>query len=96
MPTHVALLRGINLGAHNRVAMADLRRVVTSLGHTDVATYIQSGNAVFTTQERDSLALAGALEAAIADGHEAARAARRLIVLVAVLVYGADSRSSST
>jgi len=62
VPTHVALLRGINLGARNRVAMADLRRVVTSLGHTDVATYIKSGNAVFTAQERDSLALAGALE----------------------------------
>ena len=68
MPTHVALLRGINLGAHSRVAMADLRRVVTSLGHTEVATYIQSGNAVFTTQETDSVALAAGLEAAIAEG----------------------------
>jgi uncharacterized protein (DUF1697 family) len=68
VPTHVALLRGINLGAHSRVAMADLRRVVTSLGHTEVATYIQSGNAVFTTQETDSVALAAGLEAAIAEG----------------------------
>ena len=47
MPTHVALLRGINLGGHNKVAMADLRTVVASLGHGDVATYIQSGNVVF-------------------------------------------------
>lgn len=66
MPTHVALLRGINLGARNRVAMDDLRRVTTSLGHTDVATYIQSGNVVFTTPERDSAVLASAFEAAIA------------------------------
>ena len=40
MPTHVALLRGINVGGKNRVTMADLRKVVTSLGHTDVATYL--------------------------------------------------------
>src|SRR5215208_7090767 len=48
MPTHVALLRGINLGPHKRVAMPALRRLVESLGHTDVATYIASGNVVFT------------------------------------------------
>jgi uncharacterized protein (DUF1697 family) len=48
MPTHIALLRGINLGGRNKVAMADLREVIASLGHTDVATYIQSGNVVFS------------------------------------------------
>jgi uncharacterized protein (DUF1697 family) len=48
MPTHVALLRGINIGGRNRVAMADLRATVASLGHRDAATYIQSGNVVFT------------------------------------------------
>jgi hypothetical protein len=42
MRTHVALLRGINVGGRNRIAMADLRAVVTSLAHTEVATYIQS------------------------------------------------------
>ncbi|HYZ07429.1 MAG TPA: DUF1697 domain-containing protein [Pseudonocardiaceae bacterium] len=66
MPTHVALLRGINVGGRNRVAMADLREVVTSLGHTDVATYIQSGNLVFTSTEADTTVLAAALEQAIA------------------------------
>jgi uncharacterized protein (DUF1697 family) len=66
MPTHVALLRGINLGGHNKVAMADLREVVSSLGHADVATYIQSGNVVFTSDESDTAALAAALEQAIA------------------------------
>jgi uncharacterized protein (DUF1697 family) len=67
VPTHVALLRGINVGARNRVAMADLREVVTSLGHTDVATYIQSGNVVFTSTEADTTALAADLERAIAE-----------------------------
>ncbi|HEX5995436.1 MAG TPA: DUF1697 domain-containing protein [Jiangellales bacterium] len=64
MPTHVALLRGINLAGRNKVAMADLRAVVSSLGHTDVSTYIQSGNVVFTAA--DSPALAADLERAIA------------------------------
>jgi uncharacterized protein (DUF1697 family) len=66
MPTHVALLRGINLGGHKKVAMADLRELVTSLGHTGVATYIQSGNVVFTSDQSDNAELAAALEAAIA------------------------------
>ncbi|WP_127125273.1 DUF1697 domain-containing protein [Georgenia sp. SYP-B2076] len=69
MPTHVALLRGINVGGHNKVAMSDLRGVVTSLGHGDVATYIQSGNVVFTASAPDAgtAALAAALEERIAD-----------------------------
>lgn len=67
MVTHVALLRGINLGGHNKVAMADLRDAVTSLGHEDVATYIQSGNVVFTASETDNAKLAAALEAAIGE-----------------------------
>jgi len=66
MPTHVALLRGINLAGRNKVAMADLREVVTSLGHADVATYIQSGNVMFSTPQTDTVALAAALEESIA------------------------------
>ena len=46
--TYVALLRGINLGARNRVAMKDLRALVEELGGEDVRTYLQSGNVVFT------------------------------------------------
>jgi hypothetical protein len=65
--THVALLRGINVGGRNRVAMADLRAVVTSLAHSDVATYIQSGNVVFTSTQSDTAAVATALEQAIAE-----------------------------
>ena len=59
MPTHIALLRGINLGPHKRVAMPALRALVTSLGHTDVATYIASGNVVFTARETRSSDSAG-------------------------------------
>jgi uncharacterized protein (DUF1697 family) len=46
---YVALLRGINLGARNKLAMADLRTLVTELGAEDVETYVQSGNVVFTS-----------------------------------------------
>lgn len=66
MPTHVALLRGINVGGRNKVAMAELRDVVSSLGHTDVATYIQSGNVVFTAVG-DTRRLGADLERAIAE-----------------------------
>jgi uncharacterized protein (DUF1697 family) len=65
MATHVALLRGINVGGRNKVLMADLREVVASLGHTGVTTYIQSGNVLFTTDSADTSELAAALESAI-------------------------------
>ena len=47
MPMRVALLRGINVGGRNRVAMADLRDLFTDLGFTDVKSLLQSGNLVF-------------------------------------------------
>jgi uncharacterized protein (DUF1697 family) len=79
MKTHVALLRGINVVGRNKVSMADLRQVVESLGHRDVATYIQSGNVVFTSVKpnANSTALADEIETAIAD---------RLVVRPAVVV----------
>lgn len=45
--TWVALLRGINLGARNKVSMAGLRELFSDLGTEDVTTYVQSGNVVF-------------------------------------------------
>jgi uncharacterized protein (DUF1697 family) len=67
MASHIALLRGINVGGRNKVPMADLREVVASLGHTGVSTYIQSGNVLFSTAEDDTAKLAAALESAIED-----------------------------
>ncbi len=67
MASHVALLRGINVGGRNKVPMAELREVVASLGHTGVSTYIQSGNVLFSTPDSDNAALASALESAISD-----------------------------
>jgi uncharacterized protein (DUF1697 family) len=67
MPRYVALLRGINVGGHNKVAMTDLRDVAAALGHADVATYIQSGNVVFSSADTDATSMADALEREIAD-----------------------------
>ena len=50
MPLYVALLRGINVGGHNKLPMADLRATATECGFGDVQTYIQSGNVVFTSR----------------------------------------------
>ena len=58
-----ALLRGINLGPHKRIAMPRLREIVESLGHADVETHLQSGNVVFTRRGRADPG--PALEAAI-------------------------------
>jgi uncharacterized protein (DUF1697 family) len=65
MASHVALLRGINVGGRNKVPMAELREVVAALGHDGVTTYIQSGNVLFTTADTDTAKLAAALESAI-------------------------------
>jgi uncharacterized protein (DUF1697 family) len=66
MPNHIALLRGINVGGRNKIAMADLRSVMAELGHGDVATYIQSGNVVFTADEAArATAMADEISAAI-------------------------------
>jgi uncharacterized protein (DUF1697 family) len=50
--SHVALLRGINVGTAKRVAMADLRDVMTRLGYSDVRTLLNSGNVVFSAPPR--------------------------------------------
>jgi len=57
----IALLRAVNLGARNKVPMAELRRLFEEAGAEDVRTYIQSGNVVFSLAKPD----AGKLEAAI-------------------------------
>lgn len=48
----VALLRGINVGARNKILMKDLRSVCESLGWTSVETHLQTGNVVFTMSGR--------------------------------------------
>ena len=69
MKTYIALLRGINVGGNNSLPMKDLVAALESAGARDVATYIQSGNAVFRSEEQDASLLAEGIRAAIGDRH---------------------------
>jgi uncharacterized protein (DUF1697 family) len=62
MPTYIALLRGINVGGHNKIAMADLRDFIAKLGFTGPKTLLQSGNLVFTGGRKSDKALETLLE----------------------------------
>ena len=50
MAISVVLLRGINVGRHRRVTMADLRAALAAAGYPDVETYVQSGNLLVNTR----------------------------------------------
>ncbi|WP_236567896.1 MULTISPECIES: DUF1697 domain-containing protein [unclassified Nocardiopsis] len=64
MTRYVALLRGINVGGHRHVAMADLRALPGGLGYGDVSTSVQSGNAVFSAEDTDWRTVGRLLEVA--------------------------------
>lgn len=59
---YLALLRGINVGGKNIIRMTDLKACFESTGCTDVATYIQSGNVIFRSTEKDRARLEHAIE----------------------------------
>ncbi|HXI80857.1 MAG TPA: DUF1697 domain-containing protein, partial [Verrucomicrobiae bacterium] len=65
MTTYIALLRGINLGPRNKIAMAELRELLEGLGFDDVRTHILSGNAIFTSTRRSAARLEAEIERAI-------------------------------
>ena len=58
----VALIRGINVGRAKRVAMSDLRVIVTELGYSSVCTLLNSGNVVFVAPDTDTLTSATCIE----------------------------------
>jgi len=62
MTTFIALLRAINVGGNNKIAMADLKLMALAKGLTDPRTLLQSGNLVFASKETDALALEKLLE----------------------------------
>lgn len=51
MNTYIALLRGINVGGHKKVPMAELRELLSNAGFKKVQTYIQSGNVILESSE---------------------------------------------
>lgn len=69
MPTLIALLRGINMGGHNKLPMKELASLLTGMGLRDVQTYIQSGNVVFRSNAKDRAVQAAKISAAIEEQH---------------------------
>src|SRR6185503_16117830 len=65
MPRYVALFRGINVGKAKRIAMGDLRALLEKLGYADVATLLNSGNAVFTGNAEPAATHAARIRAAV-------------------------------
>lgn len=67
MARYAVLIRGINVGGRQKLAMADLRAVLTGLGCTGARTLLQSGNAVFDAEGRPAGRLEEDIEAGIAE-----------------------------
>ncbi|MCU1304401.1 MAG: hypothetical protein JWQ87_4685 [Candidatus Sulfotelmatobacter sp.] len=65
MPIYISLLRGINVGAHKRIKMEQLRASFAALGFEQVQTYIQSGNVIFKTTKVSPSVLSKRIEARI-------------------------------
>ena len=67
MPTWVALLRAVNLGAHNKVSMPKLREALAEAGFSNVRTYVQSGNVVVDSTLRSPAKVATAVHDVIVE-----------------------------
>src|SRR5713226_3017736 len=62
MAVIISMLRGVNVGGHNKIKMDALRALYESLKLRDAQTYVQSGNVIFRTDERDISRLAKRIE----------------------------------
>jgi uncharacterized protein (DUF1697 family) len=96
MPSYVVLLRGVNVGGRQPIAMAKLRTLLEHLGYADVRTYLQSGNAVIAAPKRSTSSLAKEVEQAIKDDFGATvtvmvRTARELEQVIVAKPAGADA-----
>lgn len=65
MPVLISMLRGVNLGPHNRIKMDALRALYESLKFEDPRSYVQSGNIIFRTKEKNGPPLAKKIQGAI-------------------------------
>lgn len=70
MTRYLALLRGINVGGNNIIKMSDLKVCFESLGFGDVATYIQSGNVLFTSDESNKTSLTERIELKLSESFD--------------------------
>jgi uncharacterized protein (DUF1697 family) len=64
---YVALLRGINVGGNNLIKMIELRSSFANMGFSDVVTYIQSGNVIFSSKQKNKTKLTALIEKALSE-----------------------------
>src|SRR5215212_328504 len=64
---YLALLRGINVGGNNIIKMVDLKACFENIGFTKVATFIQSGNVLFRSAEKDKTKLTQKIEQGLSE-----------------------------
>src|SRR5918998_2031718 len=69
MKTYIAFFRGINVGGNNVLPMKELVALLENLGSQNVKTYIQSGNAVFQSEEENASLLSNKIRATIKKSH---------------------------
>ena len=62
---YIALLRGVNVGRAKRIAMADLRKLISDLGYSDVRSVLNSGNVVFSGPVRPQDRVGAGIEEAL-------------------------------
>ncbi|MGY3777883.1 DUF1697 domain-containing protein [Isobaculum melis] len=67
MKRYIALLRGINVGGKNKIAMAELKIGFSELGMLEVATHLNSGNVIFSSPDDDAHALSNDIQFMIKD-----------------------------
>jgi uncharacterized protein (DUF1697 family) len=91
----IALLRAVNLGARNKVPMAELRRLFEEAGAEDVRTWIQSGNVVFSQSKPDAAKFEAAIEQKLGVKTVIVlRSARQLKKLAGSHPFGGDTSNS--
>ncbi len=64
---YIALLRGVNVGRHNKIKMAELIAIFESLNLEGIKTYLQSGNVVFESEAVDESEIKGDIESKISE-----------------------------
>jgi uncharacterized protein (DUF1697 family) len=69
MPVIICMLRGVNVGGHNMIKMEALKALCVSLKLKDPQTYVQSGNVIFRTEEKDQEKLTRRIQDAIEKAH---------------------------
>lgn len=67
METYAAFLRGINISGKNKIAMPNLKSEFEHLGYTDVSTYLNSGNVVFSSEQENISDIKNNIESMISD-----------------------------